>query len=111
LAPDDPTILHFLGRFTFAIAGISWMERKLASSLFSTPPDATYSDSLGYFMLADEKSHSPFIKNSLWIGHVHLKLGNKKLAKEWYTKVVQAVPECEADKMEIAEATTALKKL
>ncbi len=41
LAPADHTIQHLLGRFCFEVAGLSWWERKMASTLFAEPPMAT----------------------------------------------------------------------
>ena len=45
------------------------------------------------------------------IGMVVIEFESMAKAKEWYTKVVEANPECESDKNDIKEATAALKKL
>jgi len=109
LMPEDGTVLHFLGRFAFTIASISWMERKLAQSFIAEPPTATYEEALEFFLKADAARE--FLTNRVWIGKTYQKIGDKAKAKEWYTKVVEANPECESDKNDIKEATAALKKL
>ena len=109
LAPEDGTVLHFLGRFSYTIAGISWIERKLAASFMATPPTATYEEALDYFLRANERRE--FLINQLWIAKTYLALKKKAEAKEWFTKVANAVPECDSDKHNIAEAVAALKKL
>ena len=111
LNPEDPTILHFLGRFAFRIAGISWVERKIAATVMAEPPKTTYEEALDYFLKADKASSSPFIRNWLWIGHTHAKLGNKAEAKEYYQKTADAQPETQSDQFEIDEAKQLLKKL
>ena len=109
LMPEDATVLHFLGRFAFTIAGISWMERKLAASFIASPPEATYDEALAFFVQAEERRQFP--TNRVWIAKTYLKLSDKAKAKEWFTKVVEMAPECESDKNDIKEAQTALKKL
>lgn len=37
---EDATLEYLLGRWCFRIASISWIERKLASSLLTEVPDA-----------------------------------------------------------------------
>ena len=109
LNPEDGTVLHFLGRFSFTIASIGWVERKIAASFIASPPTATYEETLKFFLQAEEKRQFP--TNRLWIAKTYQKLNDKANAKEWFTKVTQTVPECESDKNEIREAEAALKKL
>merc|ERR1712039_890354 len=99
--------LHVLGRFAFTIAGISWMERKLAATLMATPPTATYDEALDYFLRANEKRE--FHLNQLWIAKTYLKLGDKAKAKEWFTTVTNTPSTCSSDDNDIKEANTALK--
>ena len=52
----DPTkySLHFaLGRWCMEVAKLSWMERKIASTLFEAVPQATYDDAIGHFDTCD----------------------------------------------------------
>lgn len=45
-AGGDQTLNHLLGRWCFAVASISWMERKLASAIFASPPESSYDEAL-----------------------------------------------------------------
>jgi len=49
LKPGDPTTLHLLGRWCYSVAGIGWVERKLASTLFAAPPTSSYEEALEFF--------------------------------------------------------------
>jgi regulator of microtubule dynamics protein 3 len=42
LRPEDGSIDHLLGKWSYSMANISWLERTAASALFATPPTATY---------------------------------------------------------------------
>jgi hypothetical protein len=45
-AGGDQTLNHLLGRWCYAVASVSWMERKLASAIFATPPESSYDEAL-----------------------------------------------------------------
>ncbi len=46
----DQTLNHLYGRWCYAVAGISWLERKLAATFFATPPESSYEEALKYFV-------------------------------------------------------------
>ena len=70
LKPDEP-LLHYLnGRWSFEVAGISWLEKKAAAALFATPPESTYHDALQCFMKCEELSSSAWKANKMMIGKV-----------------------------------------
>lgn len=52
LSPNDSTLHHLLGRFCDSIAALSWVERKIASTLFAEVPQATVEDALNHFLRA-----------------------------------------------------------
>ena len=54
LKPNDPSLHHMLGRFCFEIANLTWVERKVASALFSKVPESSFSDSLNHLIKAYE---------------------------------------------------------
>ena len=47
LQPDEFVSYYTYGRWCFEVAGLGWMERKIASVVFGTPPEATYQDAIG----------------------------------------------------------------
>lgn len=54
LSPNDATLHHMLGRFCAQIAALSWVERKVASTLFAEVPQATNQDCFKHLKRAYE---------------------------------------------------------
>lgn len=54
LAPADATLHHMLGRFCHQIANLSWIEKKVASTLFGEVPAATLEDAARHLTRAYE---------------------------------------------------------
>ena len=52
LKPGDPSLHHMLGRFCYEIANLTWVERKVASALFSKVPESSFEDSLNHLLRA-----------------------------------------------------------
>ena len=52
LSPQDATLHHMQGRFCYTIANLTWIERKVASTLFAEVPAATLADALGHLRRA-----------------------------------------------------------
>ena len=51
---NDATLYHMLGRFCDEVAKLSWMERKIASTLFGEVPAATLDDAIANLQRAYE---------------------------------------------------------
>jgi len=102
----DQTLNHLYGRWCFAVASISWMERKLASALFATPPESSYQEALQYFLNAENISDSrdEFLENLLWTAHTYHKLGDVAKAKGYYGRAAQVQPKSASDIELVKEA-------
>lgn len=86
LNPYDANALHLLGRWHASVAGLSWVERKVASTLFAEPPTATYEEALDYFQKAEAASPGFWIANCWRAAEVCLKLNRKEDALQWIQK-------------------------
>lgn len=49
---------------------LSWVERKLAATLFATPPESTIEDALKYFLKAEELNCGFYKANQLYVAKV-----------------------------------------
>ncbi|CAH8854593.1 unnamed protein product [Trichobilharzia szidati] len=58
--PKDYGTLHALGRWCFEVADLSWVKRKVAAALFSTPPTSSYDEALR-FLTESENGNLPFL--------------------------------------------------
>jgi len=110
IRPEDATTTHLLGRWCFNVASIGWLERKVAATLFASPPESSYDEALKYFLKAGEIEKS-FPRNDLFTGDTYLALGKKDKAKEYYQKVVNAPAVSESDKAINQEAKNKLAKV
>ncbi len=105
LNPEDSGTLHLLGRWCYSLASVTWIERKTASALFSTPPSSSYEEALQYFLKASEvrsladlvpfrrrpppfQLDDTFAKNHIFVGDCYVALKKLGQAKSWYKKAL-----------------------
>jgi hypothetical protein len=74
--PQEYSLLHMRGRFSYSVANLSWFERKAASALFATPPTATIDEAL-----------ADFLEVSVWIKipQIRFRLKNSRPELGWRT--------------------------
>ncbi|PRP87976.1 hypothetical protein PROFUN_02713 [Planoprotostelium fungivorum] len=95
LNPKDASSFHLLGRWCYSVSNVSWVERKVASALFATPPTSSFEESLQYFLKAGELF--PSVPNSFWTAEAYMQLRNTEKAREWYENALTMTPASEAD--------------
>ncbi|NXS09117.1 RMD1 protein, partial [Neodrepanis coruscans] len=96
LNPKDATTIHLIGIWCYSFAEMPWYQRKIASTLFATPPTSTFQEvCFSYVYAADPNFYS---KNLLYLGKTYLKLNNKKMALLWLSKAKEYPAQTEEDK-------------
>ena len=72
IQPNNELLHHMYGRWCFEVAGLTWMEKKIAATFFGTPPESTYSEALSSLTRAYELKPD-WKENLLWLAKVKLK--------------------------------------
>jgi len=109
LDPADATTSHLLGRWCYSVSNIGWMERKLASTLFASPPTSTFEEALTYFLEAD-KQQTNFLRNAVYIGDTYTQLKQYDKAREAYKRAAAMPYEGEVDTALHADAVAKAAK-
>ncbi|NXY85775.1 RMD1 protein, partial [Alcedo cyanopectus] len=98
LNPKDATTIHLIGIWCYSFAEMPWYQRKIAATLFATPPTSTFQE-------VQDENHPPaapdpnfYSKNLLFLGKTYLKLNNKKMALLWLSKAKDYPAHTEEDK-------------
>ncbi|XP_026698857.1 regulator of microtubule dynamics protein 1 isoform X2 [Athene cunicularia] len=111
LNPKDATTIHLIGIWCYSFAEMPWYQRKIAATLFATPPTSTFQEALHYFHMAEEADPNFYSKNLLFLGKTYLKLNNKKMALLWLSKAKEYPAHTEEDKQVQKEALELLNSI
>lgn len=111
IEPNDSRTLHFLGRWHYDVASMSWVVRKVAATLFAEPPTATYEEALEYFNRAEAISPGDYTMNRTMLAETHLRLNHKDDAKKWALAALELPVRGAYDKEAHDQAFVLLKRL
>lgn len=74
LKPEDSFLHYLLGRYQYEIAGLPWLQRKMAAAYFSESLDASYEDAIQSFERAEQFARRPHLANSFYISQSYINI-------------------------------------
>ena len=109
LNPDNDGTYHVMGRWHYELANLSWIEKKIASWVYETPPKGGFEDAIIFFNKAIENNPED-IRNHLWLGKTYLKKDNIDKAKNSFKLLLNLKPSDNSDRNMQNEAEKILKQ-
>ncbi len=110
LDPEDSGNYHVMGRWHFALADLSWIERKIASWVYAEPPQASFEEAANFFRQAIDKDPED-IRNYLWLGKALEELDDEDGAAKAYNNALGIKAGSDSDKIQQEEARELLEDL
>ena len=83
LLPDDEYCYNILGQWHYRLADLNGPSRKIASFLFSEPPEGSFIEAQ-FFLEQSIKINPDYIGTYYWLGKTYLKINKKQKAIELY---------------------------
>ncbi|KAM8946811.1 regulator of microtubule dynamics protein 2 [Pelodytes ibericus] len=83
LNPQDPLQYYLMGRWCYAVSQLSWIERKIATALFGTPPTSTVQEALHNFLKAEDMQPGYSKFNYVFLAKCYKDLGQKATALKY----------------------------
>ncbi|XP_047352730.1 regulator of microtubule dynamics protein 1-like [Vespa velutina] len=110
LRPKDSDLHHLLGRFRYEISNLTWIERKVATTFFSEPPNASYEEAIESFEQAEEFATEPHLENRLFLSKSYIAISNYEKAIYWLNEICQQTVVTKQDQNVQSEAKKLLQE-
>lgn len=110
LDPTEAANYHVMGRWHYALADLSWVERQIASIIYATPPDASFEEALKYFQKANQLDPDD-LRNVLYIGKCYEALDQDDKATVFYKNTISMKAVTDSDRAIQKEAKENLDDL
>ncbi|VDD95499.1 unnamed protein product [Enterobius vermicularis] len=105
------TLLHLRGRFCYEVSNLSWLERKVCSTLRFELPSCTIDEALADFLAAEKFKETPWPENLLYIARCYAVKKQKKLAQDFLERAEAVDEPDECVNESIAEVRTMISNL
>ena len=103
LDPDYATWHHVMGRWHYALADLSWIERTVASIVYESPPEAKFEEAEQYFQRATILEPDE-IRHFLWLGKTQLELDKTAAARTKFEYILTMPIKSDSDTIMQQEA-------
>uniref|UniRef100_A0A2C9LHB6 Regulator of microtubule dynamics protein 1 n=1 Tax=Biomphalaria glabrata TaxID=6526 RepID=A0A2C9LHB6_BIOGL len=87
--PNDFLPYHMMGRWCYSVYMLTWVERKVAATLFAAPPTATIEEAIEHLLKAEEINPGSSIDNVLYLGKAYLAKRDYIKAVMWWKSGLQ----------------------
>ncbi|NWU36484.1 RMD2 protein, partial [Hylia prasina] len=98
LKPQDPFLYYLNGRWCYSVAQLSWLEKKVATALFGTPPTSTVEEALQNFLKAEEMRPGYSKCNYVYLAKCYKDLGQKNNALKYCDSALSILSVTNEDK-------------
>lgn len=82
LDPKDYLLHYMLGRFCYELSSLSWVERKIANTVFGTIPTTSYEEALKE-LIACDRLKPQWKDNYFWVAKTLIAMKRNEHAKKW----------------------------
>ena len=108
LDPENDSNYHVMGIWNYALSELSWVEKKIASLIYSKLPDASFEEAAEFFKKAHEINTTD-LRHILYLGNSLSEIGKKEEAKAIWKKGMAIEPKTDSDKSIKEQIKKALK--
>jgi len=110
LDPNYDGTYHVIGRWHYEISNLSWIERKIASLVYESPPKGSFEKAVEFFDKAISVAPND-IRHHVWLGKTYIELDQEENAIYEFKISILLDPEDDGDVLLIKEAKDLLNSL
>ncbi|KAL1782832.1 regulator of microtubule dynamics protein 2 [Sigmodon hispidus] len=74
LLPEEPFLYYLKGRYCYTVSKLSWIEKKMAATLFGEIPSSTVHEALCNFLKAEELQPGYSVSNYMFVAKCYIDL-------------------------------------
>ncbi|XP_041487083.1 regulator of microtubule dynamics protein 2 isoform X2 [Microtus oregoni] len=74
LLPEEPFLYYLKGRYCYTVSKLSWIEKKMAATLFGEIPSSTVHEALHNFLKAEELQPGYSVSNYMFVAKCYVDL-------------------------------------